>query len=71
MRSREPRWIDALVDGKKGMLCRMQDAGCRLQVGGWWVVGGGAWGKVWSVEVCALFGAAGWLSVGEMRGRIK
>ncbi len=50
----------------------MQDAGCRLQVGGgWWVVGGGAWGKVWSVEVCALFGAAGWLSVGEMRGRIK
>jgi len=54
------------------MVKRVCYAGCRMQAaGGWWVVGGGAWGKVWSVEVCALFGAAGWLSVGEMRGRIK
>jgi len=41
VRSREPSWIDALVDGKKGMLCRMQAAG------GWWVVERGVKCGVW------------------------
>lgn len=41
----------------------MQDAGCRLQVGGWWCV---VRGVKCGVRRCVrCFGAAGWLGVGE------